>query len=40
LLEIKKMPTTLIIKDGLEISRVEGYFDWLNPEVKKKIQDL
>lgn len=40
LLEIKKMPTTLIIKDGMEISRVEGYFDWLNPEVKKKIQDL
>ena len=33
-LEVKVMPTTLIITKGpYELSRVEGYIDWLNKEL-------
>tara|TARA_B100000989_G_scaffold282047_1_gene246775 strand:- start:3761 stop:4261 length:501 start_codon:yes stop_codon:yes gene_type:complete len=40
LLKITKMPTTIIMKDQLELSRIEGYFNWLTPEVQKIIKKL
>ena len=35
------MPTTLVITEGLyELSRVEGYIDWLNEELLKEFENL
>ena len=40
-LEVKLMPTTLVITDGpYELSRVEGYIDWLNKELLTKLEKL
>ena len=40
-LEVKVMPTTLVITDGpYELSRVEGYIDWLNKELITKLEKL
>ena len=40
-LEVKLMPTTLVITDGpYELSRVEGYIDWLNKELLTEIEKL
>jgi len=35
------MPTTLIInEEPYELSRVEGYIDWLNEELLKELTNL
>ncbi len=35
------MPTTLVINQGpYELSRVEGYIDWLNKELLKELKNL
>ena len=40
-LGVKVMPTTLIIDGGPnELSRVEGYIDWLNEEILKELKNL
>ena len=40
-LEVKVMPTTLIITEGpFEMSRVEGYIDWLNKEFLTELEKL
>ena len=40
-LEVKVMPTTLIITEGpFEMSRVEGYIDWLNKELITELEKL
>ena len=40
-LEVKVMPTTLIITKGpYELSRVEGYIDWLNKELLFELEKL
>ena len=40
-LEVKVMPTTLVIADGpYELSRVEGYIDWLNKELLTELEEL
>lgn len=40
-LEVKVMPTTLVITEGpYELSRVEGYIDWLNKELITKLEKL
>ena len=40
-LEVKVMPTTLVITDGpYELSRVEGYIDWLNKELITELEKL
>ena len=40
-LEVKVMPTTLIITEGpYELSRVEGYIDWLNKELLTELEKL
>ena len=40
-LEVKVMPTTLIITEGpFEMSRVEGYIDWLNKELLTELEKL
>ena len=40
-LEVKVMPTTLVITEGpYELSRVEGYIDWLNKELLTEIEKL
>ena len=40
-LHVKVMPTTLIIKKGpYELSRVEGYIDWLNKELLTELEKL
>ena len=40
-LEVKVMPTTLVISKGpYELSRVEGYIDWLNKELLTEIEKL
>ena len=40
-LEVKVMPTTLIITTGpYELSRVEGYIDWLNKELLSELEKL
>ena len=40
-LQVKVMPTTLVIKEGpYELSRVEGYIDWLNEELLKELKNL
>ena len=40
-LEVKVMPTTLVIKEGpYELSRVEGYIDWLNKELLTELEKL
>ena len=40
-LGVKVMPTTLIINQGpYELSRVEGYIDWLNKELLKELKNL
>ena len=40
-LKVKVMPTTLIIKKGpYELSRVEGYIDWLNKGLLTELEKL
>ena len=40
-LEVKVMPTTLIIKNGLfELSRVEGYINWQDEGIINEIKGL
>ena len=40
-LNVKVMPTTLMINNQLEeISRVEGYIDWLNKKVENMFKEL
>ena len=40
-LKVKVMPTTLIITKGpYELSRVEGYIDWLNKELLTELEKL
>ena len=40
-LEVKVMPTTLIITKGpYELSRIEGYIDWLNKELLTELEKL
>ena len=40
-LDVKVMPTTLVITEGpYELSRVEGYIDWLNKELITELEDL
>ncbi len=40
-LEVKVMPTTLVITEGpYELSRVEGYIDWLNKELITELEKL
>ena len=40
-LEVKVMPTTLVITEGpYELSRVEGYIDWLDKELLTEIEKL
>ena len=40
-LQVKVMPTTLVIKEGpYELSRVEGYIDWLNEELLTELKNL
>ena len=40
-LQVKVMPTTIVIKEGLyELSRVEGYIDWLNEELLAELKNL
>ena len=40
-LQVKVMPTTIVIKEGLyELSRVEGYIDWLNEELLTELKNL
>ena len=40
-LGVKVMPTTLVINEGLfELSRVEGYIDWLNQELLNELENL
>ena len=40
-LEVKVMPTTLVITKGpYELSRVEGYIDWLNKELLTELEKL
>ena len=40
-LEVKVMPTTLIITKGpSELSRIEGYIDWLNKELLTELEKL
>ncbi len=40
-LGVKVMPTTLIITKGpYELSRVEGYIDWLNKELLSELEKL
>ena len=40
-LGVKVMPTTLIInEEPYELSRVEGYIDWLNEELLKELTNL
>ena len=40
-LGVKVMPTTLIINEKpYELSRVEGYIDWLNEELLKELTNL
>ena len=40
-LEVKVMPTTLVITEGpYELSRVEGYIDWLNKELLTELEKI
>ena len=40
-LGVKVMPTTLVINEGpYELSRVEGYIDWLNQELLNELENL
>ena len=40
-LEVKVMPTTLVISKGpYELSRVEGYIDWLNKELLTELEKI
>ena len=40
-LGVKVMPTTLVINEGLyELSRVEGYINWLNQELLNELKNL
>ena len=40
-LKVKVMPTTLVITQGpYELSRVEGYIDWLNKELLTELEKL
>ena len=40
-LGVKVMPTTLVINEGpYELSRVEGYINWLNEELLKELKNL
>ena len=40
-LKIKVMPTTLVITKGpYELSRVEGYIDWLNKELLTELEKI
>ena len=40
-LDVKVMPTTLVIHEGpYELSRVEGYINWLNEELLKELKNL
>ena len=40
-LSVKVMPTTLVINEGpYELSRVEGYINWLNEELLKELKNL
>ena len=40
-LGVKVMPTTIVINQGpYELSRVEGYIDWLNKELLKELKNL
>ena len=40
-LGVKVMPTTLVINEGPhELSRVEGYIDWLNQELLNELKNL
>ena len=40
-LKVKVMPTTLVITEGpYELSRVEGYIDWLNKELLTELEKL
>ena len=40
-LGVKVMPTTLVINEDLyELSRVEGYIDWLNQELLNDLENL
>ena len=40
-LEVKIMPTTLIITKGpYELSRIEGYINWLNKELLTELEKL
>ena len=40
-LKVKVMPTTLVITKGpYELSRVEGYIDWLNKELLTEFEKI
>ena len=40
-LKVKVMPTTLVITEGpYELSRVEGYIDWLNQKLLNELKNL
>ena len=40
-LGVKVMPTTLVINEGpYELSRVEGYIDWLNQKLLNELKNL
>jgi len=40
-LKVKVMPTTLVITEGpYELSRVEGYIDWLNKELLTELEKI
>ena len=40
-LNVKIMPTTLLINNQLEeLSRIEGYIDWLDKKILKELENL
>ena len=40
-LGVRRMPTTILINDKLqEISKIEGYIDWLNEDVLIELNEL
>ncbi len=40
-LNVKRMPTTILINDELfELSRVEGYIDWLDKNILRDLKSL
>ena len=40
-LDVKVMPTTLVINEGpYELTRVEGYIDWLNEDLLLELKNL